>query len=67
MDPNQTITSEQAREMFMTYFNTENFLTPEQRRQIDTMFAARGCVVVRSANQSKMFTPISSRGQRLAT
>jgi hypothetical protein len=51
MDPNQTITSEQAREMFMTYFNRENFLTPEQRRQIDTMFAAPAASSFASANQ----------------
>lgn len=38
MDPNQIITSDQAREAFMTYLNTTNYLTPEQRRTIENTF-----------------------------
>ena len=36
--PDAELTSEQVRDAFMGYFNTFNYLTPEQRKQIDTSF-----------------------------
>jgi hypothetical protein len=63
MDPNQTITSEQAREMFMTYFNRENFLTPEQRRQIDTMFAAPAASSFAAQTNPDVYTDLFARAE----
>lgn len=37
-DPNATVTPDQVRDAFMRYFDTFNYLTPDQRRQIDTAF-----------------------------
>jgi predicted transcriptional regulator len=37
-DPTATVSADQVRDAFMTYFDTFNYLTPEQRRQIDTAF-----------------------------
>ena len=36
--PDAPLTAEQAREAFMSYFDTFNYLTPEQRRTIDGAF-----------------------------
>ena len=36
--PDEELTSEQVRDIFVNYFNTSNYLTPEQRKQIDTAF-----------------------------
>lgn len=36
--PDAQLTSEQVRDAFMSYFNTFNYLTPEQRKQIDGAF-----------------------------
>jgi hypothetical protein len=63
MDPNQTITSEQAREMFMTYFNRENFLTPERRRQIDTMFAAPAASSFATQTNQNVYTNLFARAE----
>jgi len=37
-DPSAPLAVEDARQAFMNYFDTFNYLTPEQRRQVDTMF-----------------------------
>lgn len=37
-DPTATVSADQVRDAFMAYFDTFNYLTPEQRRQIDTAF-----------------------------
>ena len=63
MDPNQTITSEQARDMFMTYFNSENLLTPEQRRQIDTMFAAPAASSFATQTNQDVYTDLFARAE----
>ena len=36
--PDAPVTTEQARDAFMRYFDTFNYLTPEQRKQIDAAF-----------------------------
>jgi hypothetical protein len=37
-DPSAPVTPDQVRDAFMRYFDTFNYLTPDQRRQIDTAF-----------------------------
>jgi hypothetical protein len=63
MDPNQVITSEQARGMFMAYFNRENFLTPEQRRQIDTAFAAPAVSSFATQTNQNVYTDLFARAE----
>jgi hypothetical protein len=63
MDPNQIITSEQARGMFMTYFNRENFLTPEQRRQIDTAFSAPAVSSFATQTNQDVYTDLFARAE----
>jgi hypothetical protein len=63
MDPNQVITSEQAREAFMTYFNRSNYLTPEQRRQVDTMFAAPAASSFAAQTNQDVYTDLFARAE----
>jgi hypothetical protein len=63
MDPNQVITSEQAREAFMTYFNRSNFLSPEQRRQVDTMFASPSASSFATQTNQDVYTDLFARAE----
>jgi hypothetical protein len=63
MEPNQIITSEQAREAFMTYFNRSNFLSPEQRRQVDTMFAAPAASSFATQTNQNVYTDLFARAE----
>jgi hypothetical protein len=63
IEPNQIMTSEQARGMFMTYFNRENFLTPEQRRQVDTMFAAPATSSFATQTNQDVYTDLFARAE----
>ena len=63
MDPNQVITAEQAREAFMTYFNMSNYLSPEQRRTIDTAFAAPTASSFAAQTNQDVYTDLFSRAE----
>jgi hypothetical protein len=64
MDPNQIITSEQALGMFMTYFNSSNFLTPEQRRTIDSAFDRPGTSSFATRNNEDVAADLALRAER---
>jgi hypothetical protein len=61
--PNAPITSEQAREAFMTYFDTFNYLTPEQRRQVDTMFATAAPSSFAAQTNQNVYTDLFARAE----
>jgi hypothetical protein len=49
--------------MFMTYFNRENFLTPEQRRQIDTAFSAPAVSSFATQTNQDVYTDLFARAE----
>jgi hypothetical protein len=61
--PNAPITSEQARAAFMTYFDTFNYLTPEQRRQVDTMFATAAPSSFATQTNQNVYTNLFARAE----
>jgi hypothetical protein len=63
MDTRSPLTSEQAREAFMTYFNTFNYLTPEQRRQVDTMFATAAPSSFAAQTNQDVYTDLFARAE----
>jgi hypothetical protein len=63
MQPNQIITSEQALGFFMTYFDRSNYLSPEQRRQIDTMFAAPAASSFATQTNQDVYTDLFARAE----
>ena len=60
---NAPITSEQARAAFMTYFDTFNYLTPEQRRQVDTMFATTAPSSFATQTNQNVYTDLFARAE----
>ena len=64
MDPNQIITSEQALGFFMTYFDSSNFLTPEQRRTIDSAFDRPGTSSFATRNNEDVAADLALRAER---
>jgi hypothetical protein len=63
MDPNQVITAEQAREAFMTYFNMSNYLSPEQRRTIDSTFNRPPTSSFAAETNADVYTDLFSRAE----
>jgi len=63
MDPNQEITSDQARRFFMDYFNMSNYLSPEQRRQIETTFAAPAVSSFATQTNQDVYTDLFARAE----
>jgi hypothetical protein len=61
--PDAPLTADQAREAFMTYFDTFNYLTPEQRRQVDTMFAATTPSSFATQTNQDVYTDLTVRAQ----
>ena len=61
--PDAPLTADQAREAFMTYFDTFNYLTPEQRRQVDTMFAATTPSSFATQTNQDVYTDLFARAE----
>jgi hypothetical protein len=61
--PNAPITSEQAREAFMNYFNTFNYLTPEQRRTIESAFDRPAASSFATQTNQDVYTDLTVRAQ----
>jgi hypothetical protein len=61
--PDAPITADQAREAFMNYFDTFNYLTPEQRRQIDTMFATAAPSSFAAQTNQDVYTDLFARAE----
>lgn len=63
MDPNQLITADQAREAFMTYFNMSNYLTPEQRRQVEAAFNRPTASSFAAETNQDVYTDLFARAE----
>ena len=61
---NAPITSEQARAAFMTYFDTFNYLTPEQRRTVDDAFNRPGISSFATRNNEDVAADLALRAER---
>jgi len=62
--PNAPITSEQARAAFMTYFDTFNYLTPDQRRTVDDAFNRPGTSSFATINNEDVAADLALRAER---
>ena len=62
--PNAPITSEQARAAFMTYFDTFNYLTPDQRRTVDDAFNRHGTSSFANRNNEDVAADLALRAER---
>ena len=62
--PNAPITSEQARAAFMTYFDTFNYLTPDQRRTVDSAFDRPGTSSFATINNEDVAADLALRAER---
>jgi hypothetical protein len=61
--PDAPLTADQAREAFMNYFDTFNYLTPEQRRQVDTMFATAAPSSFAAQTNQDVYTDLFARAE----
>jgi hypothetical protein len=61
---NAPITSEQARAAFMTYFDTFNYLTPEQRRTVDDAFNRPGTSSFATRSNEDVAADLALRAER---
>jgi hypothetical protein len=61
--PDAPLTADQAREAFMNYFDTFNYLSPEQRRQIDTMFATATPSSFATQTNQDVYTDLFARAE----
>jgi hypothetical protein len=61
--PDAPLTADQAREAFMNYFDTFNYLTPEQRRQVDTMFATADPSSFAAQTNQDVYTDLFARAE----
>jgi len=62
-DPTATVSADQVRDAFMTYFDTFNYLTPEQRRQIDTAFNRPPASSFAPETNSDVYTDLFARAE----
>jgi hypothetical protein len=63
-DPNAPLSAEDARQAFMSYFDTFNYLTPEQRRQVDTMFDAPAVSSFSDRTNQDVYTDLFARAEQ---
>ena len=61
--PDAPLTADQALEAFMTYFDTFNYLSPEQRRQVDTMFATAAPSSFAAQTNQNVYTDLFARAE----
>jgi hypothetical protein len=62
--PDAPLTADQAREAFMTYFDTFNYLTPDQRRTIDSAFDRPGTSSFATRNNEDVAADLALRAER---
>jgi hypothetical protein len=63
-DPNAPLAAEDARQAFMNYFDTFNYLTPEQRRQVDTMFDTPAVSSFSDKTNQDVYTDLFARAEQ---
>jgi hypothetical protein len=61
--PDAPLTADQAREAFMNYFDTFNYLSPDQRRQVDTMFATAAPSSFATQTNQNVYTDLFARAE----
>ena len=61
--PDAPLTADQAREAFMTYFDTFNYLTPDQRRTIDSAFDRPAASSFATQTNQDVYTDLTVRAQ----
>ena len=61
--PDAPITSDQARDAFMRYFDTFNYLTPEQRKQIDAAFNRPPASAFAAQTNPDVYTDLFARAE----
>ena len=57
------ITADDARNAFVDYFDARNYLTPEKRRQIDTMFATAAPSSFAAQTNQDVYTDLFARAE----
>jgi hypothetical protein len=63
-DPNAPLSAEDARQAFMSYFDTFNYLTPEQRKQADTMFDTPAVSSFSDRTNQDVYTDLFARAEQ---
>jgi hypothetical protein len=61
--PDAPLTADQAREAFMTYFDAFNYLTPDQRRTIDSAFDRPAASSFATQTNQDVYTDLTVRAQ----
>ena len=62
-DPKAPLSAEDARQAIMNYFDTFNYLTPEQRKQIDTMFDTPAVSSFSDKTNQDVYTDLFARAE----
>lgn len=62
-DPKAPLSAEDARQAFMNYFDTFNYLTPEQRKQVDTMFDTPAVSSFSDRTNQDVYTDLFARAE----
>lgn len=62
-DPSAPLSAEDARQAFMNYFDTFNYLTPEQRKQTDTMFDTPAVSSFSDRTNQDVYTDLFARAE----
>jgi hypothetical protein len=62
-DPSAPLSAENARQAFMDYFNRSNYLTVEQRKQIDTMFEVPTTMLFAEKTNQDVYTDLFARAE----
>lgn len=62
-DPSAPLSAEDARQAFMSYFDTFNYLTPEQRKQTDTMFDTPAVSSFSDRTNQDVYTDLFARAE----
>jgi hypothetical protein len=63
-DPKAPLSAEDARQAFMNYFDTFNYLTPEQRKQVDTMFDTPAVSSFSDRTNQDVYTDLFARAEQ---
>lgn len=63
-DPSAPLSAEDARQAFMNYFDTFNYLTPEQRKQTETMFDTPSVSSFSDKTNQDVYTDLFARAEQ---
>ena len=63
-DTKAPLSAEDARQAFMSYFDTFNYLTPEQRKQVDTMFDTPAVSSFSDRTNQDVYTDLFARAEQ---